>query len=318
MKEKQPPVGRFAPSPSGRMHLGNVFCALLAWLAARAEHGTIILRHEDLDPERCPRRYAEQLEEDLLWLGLDWDEGGSRGGPHGPYYQSERTRLYEDAYELLQSRGLVYPCFCSRAELHASEAPHLSDGRILYSGRCRHLTEEERQVLAAHRRPAGRLMVPDQEVGFLDLACGPYCENLAHDCGDFLIRRSDGVFAYQLAVVVDDALMGVTQVVRGRDLLDSTPRQLYLYRLLGYLPPDFGHIPLLLDPAGARLSKRDAALDLGVLRKRFSAQEILGILACAGGLLDRPEPVAARELIPLFAWEKLPRKDVRLPASLWE
>ena len=283
MKEKQPPVGRFAPSPSGRMHLGNVFCALLAWLAARAEHGTIILRHEDLDPERCPRRYAEQLEEDLLWLGLDWDEGGSRGGPHGPYYQSERTRLYEDAYELLQSRGLVYPCFCSRAELHASEAPHLSDGRILYSGRCRHLTEEERQALAAHRRPAGRLMVPDEEVGFLD-----------------------------------DALMGVTQVVRGRDLLDSTPRQLYLYRLLGYLPPDFGHIPLLLDPAGARLSKRDAALDLGVLRKRFSAQEILGILACAGGLLDRPEPVAARELIPLFAWEKLPCKDVRLPASLWE
>ena len=318
MEEKRRTVGRFAPSPSGRMHLGNVFCALLAWLAARSEGGSVLLRQEDLDPERCPRRYADLLEADLSWLGLDWDEGGSRGGPHGPYYQSERTPLYEEACRRLEGLGLLYPCFCSRAELHAAEAPHLSDGRVLYSGRCRRLTQEERRSLAARRRPAVRLMVPDEEISLVDLACGPYRENLARECGDFLVRRSDGVFAYQLAVVVDDALMGVTQVVRGRDLLDSTPRQLYLYRLLGYEPPAFGHIPLLLDPAGSRLSKRDAALDLGALRERFSPQELLGVLACAGGLLDRPQPVAARELIPLFAWEKLPRGDVRLPAFLWE
>ncbi len=311
-------VGRFAPSPSGRMHLGNVFCALLAWLAARSENGAVVLRHEDLDPERCPRRYAELLEDDLLWLGLDWDEGGSCGGPHGPYYQSERTAFYEEAYERLRAMGLIYPCFCSRAELHAAEAPHLSDGRVLYSGRCRSLTPEERRALSERRRPAGRLMVPDEEIAFTDLSCGAYRENLAAMCGDFLVRRSDGVFAYQLAVVVDDALMGVTQVVRGRDLLDSTPRQLYLYRLLGYTPPAFGHIPLLLDPAGARLSKRDAALDLGRLRARFTPEQLLGQLAFAGGLLEQPEPVTARELVPFFAWEKLPAADVRLPASIWE
>lgn len=290
------------------MHLGNVFSALLAWLCARAADGALLLRIEDLDPERCRPEYAAQLRDDLRWLGLDWDAEGTP--------QSLRSDAYEEAFSTLAARGLLYPCYCTRAALHAASAPHASDGTPVYTGTCRNLTEAQRA--AQTRRPAWRVLVPDAVYGVDDRLQGRFEENLARDCGDFILRRSDGVFAYQLAVVVDDALMGVTQVVRGRDLLDSTPRQLYLYRLLGYLPPDFGHIPLLLDPAGARLSKRDAALDLGVLRKRFSAQEILGILACAGGLLDRPEPVAARELIPLFAWEKLPRKDVRLPASLWE
>lgn len=318
MESRKQTVGRFAPSPSGRMHLGNVFCALMAWLAARSEGGRVLLRHEDLDPQRCPRSNAEQLEQDLLWLGLDWDEGGSRGGPNGPYYQSERTELYEKAFQKLQKQGLLYPCFCSRAELHAAEAPHLSDGRVLYGGRCRHLTEQERRELAEHRKPAARLLVPEETISFHDLCCGRYTENLAKECGDFLVRRSDGVFAYQLAVVVDDALMGVTQVVRGRDLLDSTPRQLYLYRLLHLPAPEFGHIPLLLSPDGRRLSKRDGALDLGALRKRYSPQELLGFLACAGGLMDRPEPVSAVDLIPLFSWDKLPHEDLRLPARLWE
>ena len=188
----------------------------------------------------------------------------------------------------------------------------------MYTGRCRSLTEQERQALAKSRKPAARLMVPDEIVSFCDLCCGVYRENLARECGDFLVRRSDGVFAYQLAVVVDDALMGVTQVVRGRDLLDSTPRQLYLYRLLQLHAPEFGHIPLLLAPDGRRLSKRDGALDLGALRKRFSSGEILGFLACAAGLTDRPEPVSAGDLIPLFAWDKLPREDIRLPAWLWD
>ncbi len=310
-------VGRFAPSPSGRMHLGNVFCALMAWLAARAEGGRMLLRVEDLDQERCPRKYADLLEEDLLWLGLSWEEGGSRGGRHGPYYQSERTAVYQSCLEQLQNMGLVYPCFCSRAELHAAQAPHLSDGRVLYSGRCRRLTPEERAALAAQRRPAIRLMVPEETVAFTDLCYGEYQENLRQECGDFLIRRSDGVFAYQLAVTADDALMGVTQVVRGRDLLSSTPRQLYLYRLLGLRPPVFGHIPLLLAPDGRRLSKRDGDLDLGALRLRFTPEQLLGKLAFAGGLLEREEPVTAEELIPLFSWEKLPRQDIRLPAGLW-
>ena len=311
-------VGRFAPSPSGRMHLGNVFCALIAWLSARSCGGRVVLRQEDLDPERCPRRYADLLEDDLHWLGLDWDEGGSAGGSHGPYFQSERTAIYFQYYERLKARGLVYPCFCSRAELHAAQAPHLSDGTVLYSGRCRSLSPAERQALAQKRKPAGRLLVPDEEIVFDDLLYGRYRENLADACGDFLVRRSDGVFAYQLAVVVDDALMGVNQVVRGRDLLSSTPRQIYLYRLLGLPEPSFGHIPLLLAPDGSRLSKRDRALDLGALRARYSSRELLGLLAWSGGLLPRPRPVSARELIPIFSWSRLHREDIRLPSSLWE
>lgn len=318
MEQGKTVVGRFAPSPSGRMHLGNVFCALIAWLSARSCGGRVVLRQEDLDPERCPRRYADLLEDDLHWLGLDWDEGGSAGGSHGPYFQSERTAIYFQYYERLKARGLVYPCFCSRAELHAAQAPHLSDGTVLYSGRCRSLSPAERQALAQKRKPAGRLLVPDEEIVFDDLLYGRYRENLADACGDFLVRRSDGVFAYQLAVVVDDALMGVNQVVRGRDLLSSTPRQIYLYRLLGFPEPSFGHIPLLLAPDGSRLSKRDRALDLGALRARFSPRELLGLLAWSGGLLTRPRPVSARELIPIFSWSRLPREDIRLPRSLWE
>ena len=318
MEQGKAVVGRFAPSPSGRMHLGNVFCALIAWLSARSCGGRVVLRQEDLDPERCPRRYADLLEDDLRWLGLDWDEGGSAGGPHGPYFQSERTAIYLQYYECLKARGLVYPCFCSRAELHAAQAPHLADGTVLYSGRCRSLSPAERQALAQKRKPAGRLLVPDEEIAFDDLLYGRYRENLAAACGDFLVRRSDGVFAYQLAVVVDDALMGVNQVVRGRDLLSSTPRQIYLYRLLGFPEPSFGHIPLLLAPDGTRLSKRDRALDLGALRARFSPRELLGLLAWSGGLLPQPRLVSAQELIPLFSWSRLPREDIRLPRSLWE
>ena len=250
--------GRFAPTPSGRMHLGNVLCALLAWLSARSQGGRFILRIEDLDTARCSRSYADQLERDLAWLGLDWDEGGSLGGKNKPYYQSECTSLYQTALQTLQKQGLVYPCFCSRAQLHAASAPHQSDGQVIYDGHCKHLTEQEKQALLHSRRPALRLCVPAKDISFTDGCQGAYCENLAADCGDFLVRRSDGVFAYQLAVVVDDARMGVTEVVRGRDLLSSVPRQLYLYHLLGCTPPCWRHIPLLLAPDGRRLSKRDS------------------------------------------------------------
>ena len=311
--------GRFAPTPSGRMHLGNLLCALLAWLSARAEGGRVVLRIEDLDAVRSPRSYADLLEDDLRWLGLFWDEGGSSGGPDGPYYQSERTALYQAALARLEEQGLVYPCFCSRAQLHAAQAPHLSDGRVLYPGTCRNLTAQEVAQQRQHRPPALRLRVPDETVSFVDRHLGPYSENLQRECGDFLIRRSDGVFAYQLAVVVDDAAMGVTQVVRGADLLSSTPRQLYLYRLLGLPVPTFAHIPLLTAPDGRRLSKRDGDLDLGAIRRRLPGPEpLLGLLGWLCGLLERPEPVHAQDLVPLFSWDKIPKGDLPLPAALWE
>lgn len=308
------PTGRFAPSPSGRLHLGNLACSLLAWLSAKSRGGRIVLRIEDLDAARCPRAYADQLEEDLAWLGLVWDEGGSHGGPHGPYYQSECGEIYTKSYQKLEAMGLVYPCFCSRAQLHAASAPHTSDGNVVYPGTCRGLTPEQVAEKRRVKAPAWRVMVPDEEIAFEDLCMGPHSENLLTGCGDFYLRRADGVFAYQLAVVVDDLRMGVTQVVRGRDLLDSTPRQIWLARVLGAQEvPQYGHIPLLLASDGRRLSKRDGDLGLAALRRKMTAPALVGQLAHLAGLIDRPEPVTPAELVGEFAWDKLPREDIRLP-----
>lgn len=310
-------VGRFAPSPSGRIHLGNILCCLLAWLSARQQGGRVVLRIEDLDTARCPRRYADQMEADLQWLGLTWDEGPTVGGPDGPYYQSERTALYQAALEKLEQRGLVYPCFCTRAELHAASAPHREDGQVVYAGTCRNLTAAQAAERAKKRAPALRLQVPDEDWGFTDGHMGPYGENLVRDCGDFLLRRSDGMFAYQLAVVVDDAAMGVTEVVRGADLLDSTPRQLYLYGLLGLPAPSFIHFPLLLAPDGRRLSKRDADAGLDTLRDRATAAEILGKLAYLAGFNPSAAPKTAESLLADFAWDKVPKADIRIPEGLF-
>ncbi len=308
-------AGRFAPSPSGRIHLGNILCCLLAWLSTRQKGGKVILRIEDLDAARCPIRYAEQMIKDLRWLGLDWDEGPETGGPDEPYFQSRRTALYQDALKRLE--GLVYPCFCTRAELHAASAPHREDGQTVYAGTCRNLTAAQRAERAAKRSPALRLRVPDREFSFQDRHMGPYAENLERDCGDFLLRRSDGMFAYQLAVVVDDAAMGVTEVVRGADLLSSTPRQLYLYQLLGLTPPEFFHFPLLLAPDGRRLSKRDADAGLDSLRGQVSAEKLLGQLAQLAGFHPSGAPTPAEGLLDEFSWEKVPREDIRLPERLF-
>lgn len=313
---ERPVTGRFAPTPSGRMHLGNVLCALLAWLSVRSAGGRMVLRIEDLDTRRCPAKNAALLEDDLRWLGLDWDEGGSLGGPHGPYYQSACACVYQPYLQQLQRQGLVYPCFCTRAELHAANAPHLSDGRVVYSGKCRRLSPEAAAQKAHVHPPALRLRVPDARVAFVDRCQGVYTQDLALDCGDFLVRRSDGVFAYQLAVVIDDARMGVTEVVRGRDLLGSTPAQLYLHRMLGLPAPDYAHIPLLLAPDGRRLSKRDGDLDLQALRARLPGPEpILGLLGHLCGLLPKPKPLPAKAMVPLFSWEKIRREDIRLPGT---
>ena len=310
-------VGRYAPSPSGRMHLGNLCCCLLAWLSAKSSGGKVVLRIEDLDAVRCPREFADLLEADLAWLGLAADEGGSKGGPRGPYYQSERSAIYEEYYQKLVRKGLVYPCFCSRSQLHAADAPHRSDGKVVYAGTCRNLTAEQAAERARQRAPALRLRVPDETWAFTDGHMGPYRENLARDCGDFLLRRSDGMFAYQLAVVVDDAAMGVTEVVRGADLLDSTPRQLYLYHLLDLPAPSFIHFPLLLDANGRRLSKRNADAGLDDLRDRATAAEILGKLAYLAGFNPSAEPKTAAELLPDFDWDKVPGADIRIPEGLF-
>ncbi len=293
-------VGRFAPSPSGRMHLGNVFAALLAWLSVRSRGGAMILRIEDLDPDRCRQEYIETLRDDLQWLGLTWDTEQTP--------QSLRSPAYAAAFDRLQAQGLLYPCYCSRTELHAASAPHASDGRVIYAGTCRNLTPAARA--AKTKAPAWRLRVPDEIWAVEDGLQGRYEENLARDCGDFIVRRADGVYAYQLAVVVDDAAGGVTEVVRGMDLLSSTPRQCYLYHLLGKTPPAFFHVPLLLAPDGRRLSKRERDLDLGALRAAHRPEALLGRLAFWAGLLERPEAVSAAELAADFSWTRVRREPV--------
>ena len=310
--------GRFAPSPSGRMHLGNLFCALLSYLSVKSRGGEWILRIEDLDTARCRPDYARQVEEDLRWLGLAWDEGGSAGGPDAPYFQSERTALYEAALARLRGMGLVYPCFCTRAQLHAASAPHREDGLTVYPGTCRGLTPEDiARREAAGRKGALRLRVPEETVTFTDGHLGEVTEYLPTDCGDFLLRRSDGLFAYQLAVVVDDAAMGVTEVVRGADLLSSTPRQLLLYELLGWEAPEFYHFPLLLSPDGRRLSKRDGDLGLGALRERDTPEEIIGKLAYLAGQNPGGGPRTPEALAQGFDWDAVPRQDIRLPEGLF-
>ena len=266
---------------------------------------------------RCPRRYGQQMEQDLRWLGLDWDIGPGKDGGTGPYEQSRRTAVYQAALEKLQGMGLVYPCFCTRAELHASSAPHREDGQVIYAGTCRHLTAAEIAEKSSLRPPALRLAVPDERWGFTDGHMGRYEENLAADCGDFLLRRSDGMFAYQLAVVVDDAAMGVTEVVRGADLLDSTPRQLYLYHLLGLTPPRFYHFPLLLTAEGKRLSKRDSAVGLDSLQAKLPPEEILGRLAFLAGFNPAAAPKTAAALLPEFDWDKVSCEDIRIPEGLF-
>ena len=304
-------AGRYAPSPSGRMHLGNLMCCLLAWLSAKSKGGQVLLRIEDLDTMRCPRVYADAIMDDLAWLGLAAD------GPTPTVYQSERSEIYQQYYDILLKKGLVYPCFCSRSQLHAASAPHRSDGQVVYAGTCRGLSAEEVARRSLMRAPAFRVQVPDEEIAFTDGHLGRYAENLARDCGDFYLRRADGVFAYQLAVVVDDALMGVTEVVRGSDLLSSTPRQLWLYRELGLTAPQFYHLPLLLAPDGRRLSKRDGDQSLENLRARYTPQEIIGKLAYVCGLQDTPAPASPQELVPGFSWDKVPKQDILLPEGLF-
>ena len=299
------PVGRFAPTPSGRMHLGNVFAGLIAWLSVKSRGGQMVLRMEDLDTQRTSAEFAQTLREDLTWLGLNWDWEQTP--------QSQRSPVYDRYFQKLQDEQLLFPCFCTRSQLHNVNAPHLSDGTYVYAGTCRHLTPAERA--AFDRPPSWRVMVPDKHWELTDLLQGDYQENLACDCGDFVVRRADGVYVYQLAVTVDDGEAGVTEVVRGVDLLSSAPRQMYLQDLFGFPHPQYGHVPLLLAPDGRRLSKRDKDLDLGQLRKQLRPEELIGSLAVSCGLLAQYTPISAAELCGEFSWSKLQRSDIYLNAE---
>lgn len=293
-------VGRFAPSPSGRMHLGNLFSAVLAWLGVRSAGGTMVLRIEDLDPDRCRPEFAEQVKRDLGWLGLDWDVEQTP--------QSRRGEAYRLQFEKLETLGLIYPCYCTRGELHAASAPHASDGNPVYAGTCRNLTPTERA--AKTKTPCWRILVPDEIISFTDGLQGSFSENLAKSCGDFIVRRADGVYAYQLAVTTDDAAAGVTQVVRGCDLLSSVPRQIYLHRLLGFATPVYYHVPLLVSADGRRLSKRDRDLDLEALMQRYTPQALLGHIGFLAGLIPEDAPISLSELAAIFDWNRVRSENI--------
>ena len=290
-------VCRFAPSPTGRMHAGNIFSALVSWLIARSDNGEVVLRIEDLDRDRSKAEFIDAVQRDFESLGLSWDRG--------PYYQHDRDYAYERSFKLLSDKGLVYPCFCTRAELHASSAPHYGE-KLVYPGTCRSLSQEQIAERLQNRRPAYRLIVQDRRISIDDLIQGSFEQDLASECGDFLIRRSDGAFAYQLAVVVDDAEHGVNCVVRGVDLMNSSPQQRYLQQLLDLPRCKYAHVPLLVAEENRRLSKRDKDASLEAMLKIYgSAEGIIGHIAYVSGIIDHDEACCPEDLIPEFSLERL-------------
>ena len=303
-----PVCGRFAPSPSGPMHLGNARTALLAWLDARARGGRMLLRVEDLDRDRCRPQWVDLMRRDLEWMGLDWDEETPA--------QSLRDPAYEAALDQLREHGLVYPCFCSRRELAIASAPH-GPADAPYPGTCRGLTDAERaERIAEGRRPALRVALPDRTLAIADRLCGVVSQRLATDVGDIIVRRSDGLFAYQLAVVVDDAADGVSDVVRGDDLLGSTPRQVALQQMLGLPTPTYAHVPLVLGPDGERLAKRHGPVSLRELRARgVTPERLIGQLAALSGI-GVGDPARPADLVAGFRLEDVTREPARVDAAV--
>ena len=284
------------------MHLGNVFAALIAWASVKSRDGEMVLRMEDLDTQRTSTEFAQILREDMAWLGLSYDRE--------TLPQSQRSAVYDEYFRRLEEMGLLYPCYCTRSQLHGVNAPHLSDGTYVYPGTCRNLDHPP-----AGRKPAWRVKVPDRLWQLTDVVQGDYQLNLATECGDMVVRRADGVYVYQLAVTVDDGEAGVTEVVRGMDLLSSAPRQMYLQELFGFDHPAYGHVPMLLAPDGRRLSKRDRDLDLGELRKYMAPERLIGTLAFAAGLIDQKQALSAGELAQVFRWENLRGESIFLDAG---
>ncbi|MGM9592336.1 MAG: glutamate--tRNA ligase family protein [Oscillospiraceae bacterium] len=297
-------TGRFAPSPSGILHLGNMTTCLLTWLDSRSVGGSLVFRMEDLDPERSSDVFASQIAEDLRLLGLGWDTGY----PEPEYSQGNRTELYEDVFGILMRRDMLYPCYCSRSERLAASAPHPGEEHRDPGCKCRYLSLPERAELEAKgRKPAWKVKVPDKRISFTDGHYGRFEENLA-DSGDFIIKRSDGVFAYQLAVSFDDMDMGINRVVRGRDLLGSTARQIWLISELGGKPPEYCHAPLLIS-GSKKMSKRSGELNMEHLRSRFSPEELIGYMARLLGF-SSGEPTSAKALLNDFSWDRIGKNDI--------
>lgn len=297
------PRGRYAPSPTGLIHLGNARTALAAWLSIRSQGGTFVWRLEDIDGPRVVPGMTEAALRDLAWLGLDWDEG-PESGPHAPYRQAERSAHYEAALRHLAQTGRLFPCRRSRRDLQSlASAPHGRDGLPPYPQAWRPRTLPPDWYAQPPADAALRFRVADGTVCFSDRVQGQVCEDTAAEVGDFVLKRRDGVYAYQLAVVADDLAMGITEVVRGADLLDSTARQIQLFEALGGEAPAFAHLGLVLNAEGEKLSKRDAGLSLAALREAgLTAEQVCGALAHSLGLVETPAPIAASMLIPRFRW----------------
>ncbi|MFM8251439.1 MAG: tRNA glutamyl-Q(34) synthetase GluQRS [Planctomycetota bacterium] len=338
--------GRLAPSPTGALHLGNARTFLLAWLSLRAQGGTVVLRIEDLDGPRIKPAATQSVIEDLHWLGLDWDEGPDVGGPWGPYLQTERGPLYEQAFERLRAAGVLYPCGCSRSDIErAASAPHPGEEGPRYPGTCRPATRTPSILPPATELPATelpstelpateltpavaatggaeqggrsgaavaaawRFLTPTEPQRFTDGRHGPQVHDLQATLGDFVVRKANGTPAYQLAVVVDDAAMRITEVVRGDDLLSSTPRQLLIYRTLNWEPPQFYHVPRMIGPDGRRLAKRHGDSRLAMYREAgLSPERLVGQLASSMGLLEPGRECQPRDLIARFDWDRIQRQ----------
>jgi glutamyl-tRNA synthetase len=315
-------TGRYAPSPTGLLHVGSARTALVAWLSARAAGGTFVMRVEDLDGPRTVPGMAEAILDDLRWLGLDWDEGPDVDGPHAPYTQSERFGIYEVALAQLNAQGRLFPCSYSRRDLRTlATAPHGNEGQPPYPARLRpkNLEADWFDVFSQDTNPdaALRFIVVDEAVTFEDRLYGTVTEHVEQTVGDFVLKRRDGVYAYQLAVVVDDLLMGVTEVVRGEDLLDSTARQIQLIEALGGPVPAYAHVPLVVNANGDKLSKRNEGLTLQSLREAgVTAPAFIGLLGHSLGLLSAPTPCSPEDLIASFSWDRLPRTPWQLPDDL--
>ena len=287
--------GRFAPSPTGYIHLGNVWIALLSYISTRQQKGTYVVRMEDIDLQRSKRELGEALLDDLEWLGFEWDEGPRIGGSESTYWQSERQDYYANVLECLALEKLIYPCFCNRARLQSiASAPHVGEVVHRYDGHCRHIDEKKVKTLSVEKDPSLRLSIDSCELEFTDRWQGVQHIHLEGELDDYVLRRGDGMYAYNLAVVLDDIAMGITEVIRGDDLLETTGQQIYLYKTLqqclhskNIKVPSYGHAPLLIDSEGHRLSKRQKSITIRELRdNQWSANRILGELAIAGGLVS--------------------------------
>lgn len=312
------PIGRLAPSPTGAQHVGNARTYLLAWLSIRSRGGRVVLRIEDIDSPRVKAGAAQQALDDLAWLGLDWDEGPDVGGAHGPYVQTERLEHYQAAFESLRSQQLVYPCTCSRSDVAAAaSAPHAGQEGPIYPGTCADRSAEAAADLG-DRPFVWRFRTSEGEDAFVDRLAGPVRCDVRCELGDFVIAKRDRTPSYQLAVVVDDHAQGITEVVRGDDLLPSAFRQRAIARALGWNSPEFAHAGLVVGPDGRRLAKRHGDTRLSQLREKgYGPEALLGLLAWSAGLRSTAAPTVARDLLEDFSLDRIQRGPFVLTSEMW-